>query len=315
MLRDDLAALIASQSNPLFDLDGARADASTRDALGRLERTSVSIAPLLRLHPDDDYRTSSIRFYLPRVSLGVRLEAVSLDKVRNVVRAGELNRDKLLRRRRAQQDSSVETPTEALVTDWCLYIRDAFKSKKLDLGGLEWNAYKEVTRRGSVEGTQTYLHIRPAGQGAPGVDFQYWFFYPYNPAILGFEHEGDWEHVTIRVDDADTISDAFFAAHDAEGKWFGADKLDFAADHLVAYSAHETHASYPTAGKIVRDGLPDDETGTGGPEVECWNNLVLVGLDGRVVDAEEWMCFTGRWGRNPKGPHGPAFQAAWTGDA
>ena len=75
-----------------------------------------------------------------------------------------------------------------------------------------------------------------------------------------------------------------------------------------------THASYERAGQIVRDGLPDDQTGLGGPALESWKDIALVGFDGRVVDSEDWMCFTGRWGRNPTGPHGPAFQSAWTGD-
>ena len=33
-----------------------------------------------------------------------------------------------------------------------------------------------------------------------GVLVQYWFFYPFNDAHWLFDHEGDWEHVAVRLE-------------------------------------------------------------------------------------------------------------------
>jgi hypothetical protein len=45
----------------------------------------------------------------------------------------------------------------------------------------------------------------------PGRFVTYWFFYPYNDGILGFNHEGDWEHIAVRLDSSDQpLAVAFF---------------------------------------------------------------------------------------------------------
>ncbi len=93
---------------------------------------------------------------------------------------------------------------------------------------------RDITYRGGDMATaQVYAHARVCTMFDQGVDLQYWFFYPYNGSIggviapLGFSgaHEGDWEHVTVRISDyADPkkrkIRGVFFAAHgSAEGAW------------------------------------------------------------------------------------------------
>ena len=42
-----------------------------------------------------------------------------------------------------------------------------------------------------------YGHAFPGDGG--GVLLQYWFFYPFNDAYGLFDHEGDWEHVTVKL--------------------------------------------------------------------------------------------------------------------
>ena len=44
----------------------------------------------------------------------------------------------------------------------------------------------------------TYVHVYPRTDGH--INVQYWFFYPYNDGPFFFDHDADWEHVTIDVD-------------------------------------------------------------------------------------------------------------------
>jgi hypothetical protein len=150
------------------------------------------------------------------------------------------------------------------------------------------------------------------------VDVQYWFFYPYNgrmgtPPFHG-EHEGDWEHVTVRVLGDGQLAGVYCSAHYGEGRWYASAPLTLVDGHPVVYSARHSHASYPFAGKIPRGPLPDDETADAGPEVRTWEQLDLVGVEGRGVKGHEWLFFTGRWGRDESAPFGPAFRVSWTGD-
>src|SRR6266536_3666222 len=89
-----------------------------------------------------------------------------------------------------------------------------------------------------------YGHVYPAQDG--GVLVQYWFFYPFNDFLAVFNHEGDWEHVTVRLDRALRPVGAWYARHrrSAPGKWFAWNDLAREGDHPVALSARGSHASY-----------------------------------------------------------------------
>tara|TARA_R110002126_G_scaffold17798_2_gene68866 strand:- start:39279 stop:40703 length:1425 start_codon:yes stop_codon:yes gene_type:complete len=92
------------------------------------------------------------------------------------------------------------------------------------------------------------------------VDIQYWNFYGLNaPQFfrLGGDfvssknfvwknfayHEGDWEHITVRVNDTyDKILGVFYAGHGG-GHWVAGNKISYDAGHPKAYSACNSHAS------------------------------------------------------------------------
>ena len=42
---------------------------------------------------------------------------------------------------------------------------------------------------------RVYVHVMRYSGG--GYAVQYWFFYPYNDFVSWFNHEGDWEHITV----------------------------------------------------------------------------------------------------------------------
>jgi hypothetical protein len=169
------------------------------------------------------------------------------------------------------------------------------------------------------------VHLRRPVDDSAALDIQYWFFYSYN-GIMGHppftaEHEGDWEHVTVRVADNGQPFKMYYSAHDGEGSWYrlgpGSQVTLIDGSHPVVYSAYHSHASYPTAGRIVRHGaaidLPDDRTAEGGPELDISQRLRLIALGDAVVREQEWVHFSGTWGRAAS-PFGPAFQASWNAE-
>lgn len=228
---------------------------------------------------------------------------------------------------------------------------------------------KEVYQgdRGSSGQWQVYAHIRnsvspPSIEGQGWIDIQYWFFYPYNGASGGLgkpmgefhgQHEGDWEHVTVRVADwrnvaslsAANIRGVFYAAHtSAEGKWIlesasapreGAYGL-VDGSHPIVYSAWHTHASYEYAGTISRDvraeiaGIPTEISVVGNDYTSDdgidWGPLDAAGIEISQIDAdvyqagdemlepEGWLVYEGRWGLKDGPPVGPAQKGAWRSD-
>jgi len=92
-------------------------------------------------------------------------------------------------------------------------------------------------------------------------ELRYIFLYPYNGAYRLFgmfdvgEHEGDIEHITVRVHNiTGQIIEIFTSAHrDDEGQWFGASEFDLInGTHPILYIAVGSHAVYPRCGQFGR---------------------------------------------------------------
>lgn len=109
------------------------------------------------------------------------------------------------------------------------------------------------------------------------VDLVYMFYYEFNASQIfrgGFgwfstrkrnfplpqfgRHEGDWEHVTVRLDagSCDMLG-AFYARH-GESVWHDRGQLRFEdGDHPVVYSALNGHGSFAAPGSYVLEEIPD----------------------------------------------------------
>src|SRR3954469_8484855 len=94
------------------------------------------------------------------------------------------------------------------------------------------------------------LHGRSRRDSQGRLWLQYWFFYYYNdfqlagPLLTGGKHEGDWEMIQIRLDDAEQPVEAVFAQHaNAERHDWGYVARAGASTPLV-YVARGSHASY-----------------------------------------------------------------------
>jgi outer membrane protein assembly factor BamB len=136
----------------------------------------------------------------------------------------------------------------------------------------------------------------------------YWFFYPYNQFRAenpenGFsrpvqEHEGDWERVSIQLDQDDRPVNVNYHSHD-DGSvvpWDLVDKFD--GTHPVVFSAKGSHASYPAADEyqtlcfdrpVINDEVCALDRTDYGPMWPTWRNLSDVG-------SQPWYGFGGAWG-------------------
>lgn len=150
------------------------------------------------------------------------------------------------------------------------------------------------------------------------MTLQYWLFYSWNStAHMGNglisqcgSHEGDWEHVAIRLDrqllaQAESeedyqlaINDLYFAQHhraqEPEKKYYRPHhpRLQFSGNHIQVYPALGTHASLPWPGKwplitVMGQALVDSNDGKG----------VRVN-DAKLEPIKQmpWFDYPGQWG-------------------
>lgn len=194
---------------------------------------------------------------------------------------------------------------------------------------------------GDLPGAVCYAHARnSADWTTPGYDIQYWFFYPFNgPGIAKIsindvsleldlnpigDHQGDWEHILVRVDAEGKIRRVYCSQHDG-GTWYdvsgrpGPNVVQLTPDgHPIVYSALNGHPSFPQPGEYVtqKDGKPlgfsVSEAGitvkaeivnlvAAGPVWDCHKTgalqLVAVNVPGVSTFAEPWwLNFRGRCG-------------------
>ena len=96
----------------------------------------------------------------------------------------------------------------------------------------------------------TYVHVYPRTDG--GINVQYWFFYAYNANPPFFDHDADWEHVTVRVTPQGQPLGVYFAQHgDSSPGVFRAWATCAATATIpIVLSARGSHASYPDQSSV-----------------------------------------------------------------
>lgn len=243
-----------------------------------------------------------------------------------ILNLGEVNMQTLI----SQSSGGQHSGQGSTATDFFLQIREN----------------ENQTRKGDLSVADCYVHFRPAPQsdmivglgflqGLSGLtidvpqkknafDIQYWFFYPYNGdivpgAVKGGEHEGDWEHITVRTSRGfQNIMEVFYSRHDFEGVWLQPGEFSVNSEgRPIVFSAINSHASYATPGRQERPVPLPDRTQDGGPRWETWKNIKAVGEINNPIGGQFWIRYTGRWGEiGPfsSGPFGPAFQGKWEAD-
>jgi hypothetical protein len=186
--------------------------------------------------------------------------------------------------------------------------------------------------------TPMYVHykiVENAKGDVTGWEINYCQFYPYNSSILGIgDHEGDWEHMTVRVN-AHTrgLEGVRYSNHtQAEGMWVPANRVPLTAEgQIIAYAAIGGHGLWPTPGIQPRlyivgsdwtnnTGIvwrPDtlvlmDRSATGAPERARTDRDFQHsrGITGNPVSSirvtraiqDKWLVFRGEWGTSDSLP-------------
>lgn len=187
---------------------------------------------------------------------------------------------------------------------------------------------------GDLSTANAYVHAKKVKDKY--LDLQFWFLYAYNGpgtarvrsllfgrtlhvgnsslAPLG-DHQGDWEHITIRIDTTTSqIEKVYFSQH-ASGRWVDRSKLEWEGDRLVIYSSLNGHASYSKQGPnytehrrytipYIGTGLVFDLVNTTdkGKSLDCRERHQLVSAE--FLPKEErpiepvWLNFLNRWGKS-----------------
>lgn len=270
-------------------------------------------APEVHLHPDDSYRPASVNWYLDRTRLRLQKR---LRRDLHALERGEVTRGTL-----PLPSVAGQSARGSACSDFFLQIPN--DGAELDVRG------------GALGSAECYVHVRPVLGDDAFFDIQYWFFYAYNGAAdHHIAHEGDWEHVTVRVtnDAHPAVNRTYFGAHSpGDGGWRTASGAAADGDvsggfswssggRPIVFSTNGSHASYPFPGDNQRRWpKAADRTRWGGPIWDTSKSLQLVAVSGRPTGGNEWLTYSGRWGEiglwwwkwAGHGPFGPAFQRSW----
>jgi hypothetical protein len=195
-------------------------------------------------------------------------------------------------------------------------------------------AQDEAAKAGSIESAKAYVQAKPVpGQGA--TDISFWFCFPNNgPATAHLfpiadkvplspigTHGGDWEMITLRIDnDSKALRRVYLAQH-AEGEWVD-DLSRFTRQNgrIVIYCSLNAHAHYcaigdnPTVRNTVSTpvgNLSDfyliNACADGGRSLDCAAHYELVSAAYLGADAPvepSWLNYGYRWGPKVTYPSG-----------
>lgn len=281
--------------------------------------------PILVLHPDEVNRPTTVETLLALCTLRFHHDGACDDcsilwtgKVDSAALIGRSHRSKNALCNHVDDERIRSTDTRDVFDHEGFFLqvtgpnRHAARAGIIDPGN--WTFYGRVMPRNATLGSMF---------GRDAKALQYWFLYGYNEStrwgpgegLIHQSHEGDWEHVTVIVEN-DAIKAVWFASHDG-GTWARpGDRLQMDGEHPIIYSAKGTHGSYPTVGNQPRpDPLPDDETGDD-KRNDSAVTVTVLGERSRYPVGQEWLAFAGLWGElgvfeTASGPLGPAFQPAW----
>ncbi len=251
-------------------------------------------APRLHLNPDDTYKPANVDWYLARVSMRYNHpdcpdhELLALGKVTQAALGTQSHADDKL---------------------FCVHdgsdVRSSASSDSFFLEVASSATYKGAPR---AEWKQ-YVVWRPKAAGV--VDVEYWAFYPYNDGFLTFNHEADWEHLTVSIDPKANgaqgkLLKVFFSAHKTAGGTTlnaGDPALEMDGTHPISYVAKGSHANYSKPGTYTIPGIPlgvAKDVAKAAPAADVWkteSSAVLVGTRAAPKNGQTFVKYWGRWGQ------------------
>jgi hypothetical protein len=247
-------------------------------------------APHLNLHPQEKNMPANVDWFLARSTLRydhshcLDHEVLGLGKVTQANLATQTHQDTNLL---CRHSGAAKKDTDTL--NFFLRVADS-------------KTYAGASR----DQWKTYVVWRPKTGGL--VDVEYWFFYAYNDGFSIFNHEADWEHLTVTIDpkadDAQgKVTQVFFSEHKAGTPLPAGDaKLTMDGTHPMSYVAIGTHANYPKPGTYEipgTKGLAKDHA-LAATATNVWKTesaLVLVGTRAAPKNGQQFIKYWGHWGK------------------
>ena len=190
-----------------------------------------------------------------------------------------------------------------------------------------------------------YTYVLTPSRFGGAADIQYWFFYAYDDAAAGFNHESDWERVTVTVNDQGQVISLYLTEHENGTQFIPDDTsmcnggyvskytmkqngtsarvcLAFSTEdggmHPTVYSADGTHAVYPSgcATQCAWTGYAggtSDYTSAAGPVWKGWLTSGSLKNYEIVTDATNWILYANLWGEigttsTTSGKYSPKWQ-------
>ncbi|HEX7317471.1 MAG TPA: HYR domain-containing protein [Pyrinomonadaceae bacterium] len=298
----------------VIKLRGADGADYTGEPRPEVPETVTKYAPLVYLHPDDEFRPADPAQFIRRSELRWSHQAVvacgdHAVAERGTVMAARLGQEPAYTHNPRNTSDLLCRHREDVELSAHAYTRPFDGSKRDNVLGREDGYLKEgffldpendpALRRGiqAMLGGASYTGAPVFYEYEKGRYVTYWFFYAYNeyrPPLPNLDgplqsHEGDWERVSIQLDAEDNPLNVFYYHH-ADGmlaQWDTIAKHD--GTHPVVYSAKGSHGSYPDAGFYPTElpGAMDDAAR--GPAWITWEDL-------SDVKAQPWYGFGGAWG-------------------
>jgi hypothetical protein len=230
-----LVAQIGGEGEENGEIEGAFLEVPrpSDETLPNEAELAVRFAPVLRLSTDERFFPLDRRLFVGRADLIRKSPKTKAEKLTDFPRTIE----------------ALPVETKCPTSEACRYflhipgtLIDVPRGKRSKAP-----AGFEAMQRGFFRDGDTslvYWHVVRYENGEAAV--QYWLFYVFND----FQnwHEGDWENITVRLDEEEEPTEVFYSAHEGGGTraW---DRAFRVGEHPIVYVARGSHANYFRLGK------------------------------------------------------------------
>jgi hypothetical protein len=273
--------------------------------------------PTIYLHPYDNHHPMAVEPFLSESSM--------LDQSGNVLKSGL---------------TPADLATYSAASNYLRFTNNVFPT-----AGNDFETGEPIVA-GSAAGwgqSNAPVYVKTIDNGTY-IDLKFYLFYAINGfqtfqagIIVNFKtqpylfdwanfalHQGDWEHVTVRIsEDTSKLLGVFYSQH-GKAVWVPQPSLD--GTHPIVYSAWDSHANYPAPGIVIDDVILNSPgviplswlkvanitANSGGGTIAAYhqpspfypngiiwapwqNTSQLVLLDGNAATAP-WLAFNGTWG-------------------
>ncbi|WOH11649.1 hypothetical protein DCAR_0831139 [Daucus carota subsp. sativus] len=257
-------------------LKNVQPDFSAMPNLDQIQTLMKNYSPLVYFHPDEEYLPSSLKWFFENGALLY-----------------------------TKGDESSPIPIEPPA------------GSNLPQGGSNDGAYwigqpsNGSLRKGNLGSAESYVNVKPMF-GGTFTDLAIWIFYPFNgaarasvagvPIPLGQigEHQGDWEHVTLRISNFSGELRSLYLSTHSNGTWASAPELEFQSSNKpVVYASLHGHALYAKPGLVLQGsggiGLRND-TAKGKNVMDTGERFQVVSGEYLSIVEPAWVNYYREWG-------------------